>query len=279
MMHSGSRLNPSTRRVAMFFLPGLLFAIVIYLFAGPIAQPPGYHGFADTRHVMGLPHAGDVLTNLAFLVIGGWGLWFLAHRELSGRSFIDVRERRLFRWFFIGVFLTGLGSGLYHLDPGNDSLVWDRLAMALAFMSIFAAVIAERVKMSVGVALLGPLVAMGVASVLWWIWTEHEGHGDLRWYLIVQFYPLLTVPLMLLFLKTPYTRGNDYWALIFCYATAKIAELLDHEIFDLSQGLISGHNLKHLLAAAGTAWILRMLWLRRARLPLTVEAPGLSRPG
>ncbi|MGB5641349.1 MAG: hypothetical protein WBM63_19760, partial [Sedimenticolaceae bacterium] len=86
-------------------------------------------------------------------------------------------------------------------------------------------------------------------------------------------------PLMLLFLKTPYTRGNDYWALIFCYATAKIAEFLDYEIFDLSQGFITGHNLKHLLAAAGTAWILRMLWMRRARLPLTVEAPGLSRPG
>lgn len=252
----------------MCFLPGILFVAVFMFYTGPIPQPLSYHGFADTRRILEIPHTGDVVTNLAFLLTGGLGLWFLAQRELSGRSFIDVRERRLFWWFFIGVAMTGLSSGVYHLHPDNDSLAWDRLSIAVAFMSLFAAVIAERVKVSVGVALLAPLLMMGLTSVLWWIWTEHGGRGDLRWYLMVQFYPLLTISLMLLLLKTPYTRGNDYWALVLCYATAKIAELLDHEIFEFSRGLISGHNLKHLLAAAGTVWLLRMLWLRRARLPL-----------
>jgi len=128
--------------------------------------------------------------------------------------------------------------------------------------------IAERVKLSIGVALLGPLVAIGVVSVLWWIWTEHIGQGDLRWYLMVQFYPMLTVALMLLLLPTPYTRGNDYWGLFFFYAAAKVVEVLDHKIFNLTEGLTSGHNLKHLFAAAGAAWLLRMLWLRQARSPL-----------
>ena len=65
-----------------------------------------------------------------------------------------------------------------HLEPDNYSLVWDRLPMAVAFMSIFAVMVAERVKSSIGVALLWPLIAIGIASILWWIWKEHIGQGD-----------------------------------------------------------------------------------------------------
>lgn len=260
--------QPSTRRIAAALLPGLLVGVIM-LVNDPIPQPLSYHDFADTRVLLGIPHAGDVLTNLAFFIVGVWGLWFLAQPRYSGRSFIDGRERRLFQCFFTGVFLTAFGSGWYHLEPDNYSLVWDRLPMAVAFMSIFATVIAERVKLNTGVTLLGPLVAIGVASVLWWIWTEHTGHGDLRWYLMVQFYPILTIALMLLLLPTPYTRGNDYWGLFFFYAAAKDVEVFDYQTFYLTQSLVSGHNLKHLFAAAGAAWLLRMLWLRQESRPLT----------
>ena len=254
-------------RIAAAILPGLVLGAAFMLFAGPIPHPPGYHDFSDVRVFLGIPHVGDVFTNLAFIVIGAWGLWFLRQPKLSRHAFIDRRERRLFQWYFLGVFLTGFGSGWYHLQPDNYSLVWDRLPMALAFMSIFAVMLAERVKLSIGVALLGPLVAIGVASVLWWILTEHIGRGDLRWYLMVQFYPMFTIVLMLLLLPTPYTRGADYWGLFLFYAAAKIVELLDHQLLGVTNGVISGHNLKHLFAAAGVAWLLRMLWLRQPRPP------------
>ena len=259
---------PSAWRFTAALLPGMLVGILM-LAEGPIPQPLSYHDFTDTRVVLGIPNAGDVLTNLAFFIVGAWGLWFLKQPRYSGQSFIDGRERRLFQWFFTGVFLTAFGSGWYHLNPDNYSLVWDRLPMAVAFMSIFATVIAERVKLNTGITLLWPLVAIGVASVLWWIWTEQSGHGDLRWYLMVQFYPFITVALMLLLLPTPYTRGNDYWGLFFFYAAAKIAEEFDQQVFSLTQSIVSGHSLKHVFAAAGAAWLLRMLWLRQKRRPLT----------
>ena len=258
-------LKVSPWRIAAALLPGLVAAVFFILKTDPLPQDLSYHDFADTRVLMGIPHAGDVLTNLAFVIVGVAGLWSLAQQKLIMRSFIDGRERRLFQWLFMGVFLTGLGSGCYHLEPDNYSLVWDRLPMAISFMSIFAIMITERIKLSLGIALLGPLIAIGIASVLFWIWTEHMGQGDLRWYLVVQFYPMLTIAFMLLFLPTRYTHGNDYWGLFILYATAKVMEVLDHEIYNLTQGLISGHNLKHLFAAAAAAWILRMLWLRRPR--------------
>jgi hypothetical protein len=257
--------NISSWRVTAALVPGLMAGLYFILTTDPLPQPLSYHDFADTRVLLGIPHAGDVVTNLAFVIAGARGLWFLAQGNHGTRTFVDQRERRLFRWFFVGVLLTGLGSGCYHLAPDNDSLVWDRIPMAIGFMSIVAIMIAERVKLSLGVALLVPLMAIGTGTVIWWIWTEHAGRGDLRPYLVVQFYPMITIALMLLLLPTPYTRGNYYWGLFVFYAAAKVVEMLDHEIFDLTQGVASGHNLKHLFAAGGAAWVLRMLSLRQPR--------------
>ena len=266
-MEQSKSLNVGSWRIAAAFLPGLIVALYFLGRAGPIAQPLGYHDFADTRALFGIPNAGDVLTNLAFVIVGVCGLWFLARPNRKKRTFMDDRERRFFQLLFVGVLLTGIGSGWYHLAPDNYSLVWDRVPMAIGFMSIVAIMIAERVKPSLGIALVGPLIAIGVASVFWWIWTEHAGRGDLRPYLFVQFYPMITVALILLLLPTPYTHGNDYWVLFVFYAAAKTVEFFDREIFELTHGLASGHNLKHLFAAAGAAWILRMLWVRRPCVP------------
>lgn len=271
--------NVNSWRVAAAFLPGLLVGLYFILTTGPIPQPLSYHDFADTRVLFAIPRAGDVLTSLAFAAVGAWGLWFLAHPNRNVRTFLDRRERRLFQWLFMGVLLTGFGSAWYHLEPDNDSLVWDRLPMTIGFMSITAIIIAERVKPFLGSSLLVPLVAIGMGTVFWWIWTEHAGRGDLRPYLVVQFYPMITVAFMLLLLPTPYTRGNDYWGLFVLYAAAKVVEILDHQIYGLTHGLVSGHNLKHIFAATGAAWILRMLWLRQPRLPSSMPQSNAANAG
>ena len=246
-------------------MPGLLLAVLFLLAVDPVAQPQSYHLFADKRILLHIPHAGDVLSNLALIIAGAWGLWFVSRSPLLTKAFINASEQRNYRWLFFGVFLTGFGSGWYHLSPDNYSLVWDRLPMTIAFMSMLAVMITERVSLSFGAALLKPLLLVGLASVLWWIWTEHGGHGDLRLYLIVQFYPIMTMFLMLLFLPSPYTHGQYYWGVLLFYVMAKAAELLDYQLYEFTQGVISGHNLKHLFAALAVSLLLRMLYLRKKR--------------
>lgn len=46
------------------------------------------------------------------------------------------------------------------------------------------------------------------------------------------------------------------------YAVAKVAETFDQEIYDLEQ-IVSGHTIKHLLAAVAIYLIVRMLQKRR----------------
>ncbi|MBI3099243.1 MAG: alkaline phytoceramidase [Planctomycetes bacterium] len=236
------------------------------LWHGPVPQDPEYHCFADQRTLWGIPHFGDVITNIPFVIAGVLGLWVVLARLRIGPegAFREARERIPYAVLFAALSLTGFGSAYYHHTPTNATLFWDRLPLTLVFMSLFSIVIGEHVSPLVGRRLFLPLLTVGAASMLLWRCGEAagEGQGDLRLYGMVQFYPMLAIPLILLTFRPLYTHGVYYWEVVGWYAAAKITELLDHEIFALN-GAISGHNLKHGLAAAGCWWLVRMLQRRR----------------
>ena len=97
--------------------------------------------------------------------------------------------------FFIGVALVSAGSAYYHWAPSNDRLLWDRLPMSIAFMAFCSAIIADRIDSKAGnVWLLPVLIGLGLASLVYWNWTESLGRGDLRFYGFVQFYPMIAIP-------------------------------------------------------------------------------------
>ncbi|MGH8487786.1 MAG: ceramidase domain-containing protein, partial [Gammaproteobacteria bacterium] len=218
------------------------------LFIDPIPQDPNYHNFADRRVFFEIPHFGDVITNMGFMLVGSIALAQLLSPARLSDAFATDRERRAWIVFFLGIMLTGLGSGWYHLQPDNTRLFWDRLPMTLTFMALVSVMVSEHIDAHVGVAMLGPLVAVGLASVVWWDYTERQGQGDLRWYGMVQFYSMVASVLVLLLFRSRYTCDYLYWVALCAYAAAKIAEHFDVEMYHLS-GWLSGHSLKHVLAA------------------------------
>jgi len=243
--------------------PFLALAIVLgvgALLAPRADLPPSYHHFADQRIWLGIPHFGDVASNIAFLIAGLWGLAFLS-RKSSLAQFVDASERWPYLFIFLGLILTALGSTYYHLAPDNDRLVWDRLPMTIVFMPLVAALIAERVNVSLGLWLLPVLIAVGMGSVMQWHFSVERGAGDLRFYVAVQIYAVLALFAALL-LPARYTRGSDLLVVAGLYVLAKICETADHQIFSAGH-LVSGHTLKHLSAGAAGFWILRMLQKRR----------------
>lgn len=234
-------------------------AVVGLVLVGPIGQDPAYHDFADRRPLLGIPNCCDVLSNAPFLVVGAAGLAAASSRRRG--AFSEPWERVGWAMAFTGLLLTAFGSAWYHFAPDNGTLFWDRLPMTLFFMPFFALTLAERVAMKVGRLSLGPLVLLGVASVFWWDRTEAAGAGDLRAYAIVQFVPMLAIPLMLLLLPGRYTRRRDVFLACGWYLVAKGMEALDTQVFALG-GIVSGHTLKHLAAAVAPAFLVRHLWLR-----------------
>jgi len=250
-----------SRRTGIAVLAGVTIAIFAgALVASRVAQPVAYHNFADQRAWLGIPNFGDVASNAGFAIAGIWGLLVLLGQP-SRVVFVDAREPWLYVIAFAGMILVALGSGYYHLAPDNERLVWDRLPMTIVFMSLVAAMFAERISVRAGLAALPVLLVLGVGSVWQWHWSEVRGAGDLRVYAAVQAYAVVSL-LVILLLPPRYTRRGDLLVVVGFYVLAKLLETFDQTIFSAGH-IVSGHTLKHLAAAAAGWWILRMLERRR----------------
>ena len=247
-------LAPERKRMAGEALGILaLVAALALLLCKPIHQAASYHDFHDTRALLGIPNLLNVLSNLPFVAIGLAGLNWLAGPQHG----MPLPLVRAYATLMTGTLLTGIGSAWYHYAPTHASLVWDRLPMAIAFMGLFAVMIGERLSLDACRWLLAPLVGFGIASVLYW-----QVFDDLRPYVLTQFLPLLTIPLLLAWLPAAYSRGRDIMAVLGIYGVAKGLEFADGAIFCLGPS-VSGHTLKHIAAAVGAALLLRMLQARR----------------
>jgi hypothetical protein len=249
---------PLKRCIRLLLISGLtLAAIIAIAFVPRIPQSEAYHNFADQRTLLGVRKFLDVISNLAFLLVGVLGLFFVARPD-SRSCFLQPSERRPYVTFFLGVTLTCFGSAYYHLSPNNDRLMWDRLPMTIAFMSLLAAVIAERINLKAGLALLLPMLLIGASSVVYWHLSERSGDGDLRPYIIVQYYSALVMVLIVVMSPARYTGTGQLLIALILYIFAKGLEALDSAVFGLGR-IVSGHTLKHLAAAVAVWFILHML--------------------
>ena len=252
------RLPPDRKVLGLWLLAAALAGLAWLL--PRIPQPLQYHDFADRRACFGVANCFDTASNALFVLAGLAGLYFLS--SMAGRrAFIDAREAIPYRLFFIVAILVGLGSGYYHLAPDNGRLLWDRAAISLALMSLFAALLCERVSITAGLRLLPLLYAAGLGSVAWWGWSEAHGSGDLRAYGLVQLYPMLLMPLLLWLYPPRYSGDKDILAVIGLYLLALLCDLTDHRIAALT-GFVSGHTVKHIVAALAMYWVVARLGRR-----------------
>lgn len=243
-----------TRYLPLITLCAMLLAM---LYHGPIAQLPNYHDFADQTHVLGIPHAADVISNLGFALVALWG-W----KRLRNHEHFQALAGGWpgYRLFLASLFLTAFGSAWYHLAPDNARLICDRLPITLACAGLLAGVWGDTHERNS--ARLSTLLAIfAIFSVVWWYATEALGQGDLRFYLLLQGAPFILVPLWQGLHARPSGERRAFGMALLLYAAAKITELYDHEIGALLG--MTGHTLKHLLAT-GAAGVIVINLVRRA---------------
>jgi hypothetical protein len=238
--------------LVVVLLAALLPAIFL---AGPIAQFADYHNLADQRPILGIAHFWNIVSNLPFLVVGLMGL-----RQLSVR-----REDAAEAWAMVfgGAALVAFGSSWYHADPNDVTLIWDRLPIGVAFMGFLVALLIEHLDEMHGrfarLQLL-PLTLLSVVAIWWW-----KATGDLSLWVWVQVAPMLAVVLVLALLPGRYSHRRYLAYALACYAAAKLFELGDSQVMQWSGGIVSGHVLKHLAAAAGV-WCFYVMLRQRSAL-------------
>ncbi len=262
-IHARARVSrPATRRAKIATLLALAaLAVTCILLVPPVTRPAAYYQFADARTLLGVPHFMDVASGLPWLLVGMLGLLFVAHTPARqhGGAFADGQERAAFGVLFGAIALIAFGSGYFHLTPSPATLLWDRLPMAVTFMSLFAIVLRERIGGPVARALLVPVVALGGGSGLQWHYTETLGSGDERLYGVVQFFPMIVLPILLLWVPAGAFSTRDLFLVLGIYTVSHLFEAADRPVFALTNGIISGHTMKHACAVVASIWLLRMM--------------------
>jgi predicted membrane channel-forming protein YqfA (hemolysin III family) len=258
-------------KMRMVFLVGMtVLALALALFLPAMPQPLAYHDFADKRQVYGIENFLDVVSNLAFMLVGLAGLILVLRRRTC---FETPAERWPYAVFAIGVLLTGAGSCYYHLEPNNETLFWDRLPMTISFMSLIAAQLVDRIDVRAGLLALVPMLVLGVASVVYWILTERAGRGNVLPYAVLQAYSVIVLLQLAALHPSRYTYGNAIYAVFAGYVLAKGFEHFDREIFELT-GAVSGHTLKHVAAGLAGLPVVYMLWRRELVVHASVSPVG-----
>jgi len=237
------------REIVLFLV--IIFSFIFFFLQDPIHQNSLSHQFADDRTLLGIPNFFNLITNILFFVVGWLGL-----------SFCLKNKQREAPWswalMFLGVVMVCFGSSYYHWSPNNQSLVWDRLPMTVGFMGLTVAFVTEYVNEKLEKYLLLPAILLGITSVLIWVFTD-----DLRIYFWVQAFPFLCILLMVLVFRGRYSHQSYLLYGVLLYILAKVTEAKDGEIYTFTEGNISGHSLKHLLAGLGVYFIYLMLKFRK----------------
>ena len=247
------------RRTRLLLLVAICLTAAVAVIRVPrVPLGSSYHVFADKRELLGIPNAGDVLSNLPFFLVGMWALIWLSLPS-SRSAFLDRRERIPYLVFFAGVMLTGVGSFWYHLAPSDSRLPWDLLPMTCSFIALIVATYMERVNLPRGFLALIPMLLAGSSTVAYWYFST-----DYKYYLFLQFFSPVVLAL-LIGLFPPRYSGVRYLVIAFgFYVAAKLFETYDFAIYQHLGQVVSGHSLKHVTAALACIWILEMLRRRQA---------------
>jgi hypothetical protein len=246
---AGVSVAAARKRGYVLALAGIVLAVLAFALP-PVAQPQAYHGFADARGWLGVPNFGDVMSNLAFLLVGVLGLSAMREPRVQAMGKINVHAYAL---TFAGLALTAFGSAYYHWAPSDARLVWDRLPMTLVFMPLLAATLAERLRWRSDLPLLG-LSLLGVGCVVYWSIT-----GNLLPYFVAEGGSILLLLLAVALLPTRWSGRAQLFAVLGTYLVAFACEQGDKPVFQATGGTVSGHTIKHLVAALAFYLLLRML--------------------
>lgn len=239
-------------RMLMAACAGLL---ALALFGPYVSQPAHQHAFADQRMWGSIPFAMDVLSNLAFALWGIAGLTCLYRlvKRISGNT-----EHALTCLFFTGLVCTAVASSRYHWQPDDAGLGIDRLGMVLAFAGLLGLAAAGHISHRAGAAVAAAVLVLGPLSIWFWL-----ASGDVLSWLVIQFGGMALMLWMAAIKPMPGALPVRWGVVVAVYAAAKLLELADHQIYEMTLHAVSGHSLKHVVASFA-AWpvVAAVVWAR-----------------
>jgi len=189
---------------------------IVSLLTKPVPIPKGYHDFADKRTLIkGIPNTLDILSNLAIALPGIY----------------LICEQKKLSFLSINILLLAITSVYYHINPNDTTIFLDMIFLASVNTIIFSFFVNKEIGQVVYV--------LGILSVLYWKRT-----GDIRLYEFLK----IGIPIYALIQLITNDKVSHYLVpFIILGVLVRYTEFNDKAIFTLTNGLISGHTIKHIL--------------------------------
>ena len=216
-------------------------AIVVVALTTTITRGPEFHHYADGRTWLGIPHAGDVVSNLAFLIVAA-----------MPRSMVPYGTA-----VRAGVAWIGIGSAAYHVAPSDALLALDWLPIAITLALLSASVVRDRGGPGPAALVVGPLLA--IAAVGYWIAGGGTHGGNMAPYVAVQLAGI-ALPAIAVLLAPGAICARWLWIGVIGFVVARLFGAYDRALLEAIG--VSGHSMKHVAAAFAAACALRALMRR-----------------
>jgi hypothetical protein len=183
-----------------------------------------YHNFADKDKYT------DILTNLPILIAG---LYILSYKNQK------------LKVLGIHVILLSIASSYYHINPNNNTILIDLLSISLISSLLIMYLLNIRNNY---IKIL--LYLLSIGTVLYWKYSSNLLPYSLFW---------LSVTILLLYKY--YDTKYKYKSLLIVglIIAIRIVEIYDKQIYKLTNNILSGHSLKHILAGIGIYLIANLL--------------------
>ena len=179
--------------------------------------PKSYHNFVDKRKFMGVNNTMNVLSNLFFL----YPAIYLLMKQNNDKT----------KFLALIIFGLAITSAYYHLKPNNHTIFMDMIFVISLNTLVLSYFVDENLGYLMGI--------LGISSVVLWNVTN-----DIRPYTLLQIGILIFCCFKLY--ETP---AKDYiLPVIGVGISVRLVEMFDSQIYKLTNKLISGHTLKHILA-------------------------------
>lgn len=239
-------MNKEQKNIYYLFL-GLLFVSGLGQVLELFHLPEHYHHFVDERSFFGTHRFFDTVSNIGFLLVG---ILFTKEMLLKGE-----KDSNLIL-VTIGTILIFFGSSYYHLLPENSRLLWDRLPISIVFAGVLSYslqvnnLIKESWKKNFNI---GYLIFSIMSVAIWYIGSLTQQNW-LAPYVFIQFGGMIL--LSYIAIKGQNKEFNkSIMKVLLLYVIAKLFEHYDVQFFELTNGNISGHTIKHMVAALALyAW-------------------------
>jgi hypothetical protein len=231
-------------------------AMLASLFVHRMPQPGAYHFFADTRTCLNIPNFFNAASNVGFLVVGvGMLTWLYTQRRKFPAMFIERGELGIFVVLYTATLMVTFGSAYYHLAPDNARLFWDRLPMTLVASAFVGAIFADRFGARIGWRALIILFVLSCGSLVYWLASQSWAQDNVWPYVATVYGGLFFALVAMMLFPSRYTQAHAAWVTLAIYIAAMAFDSwLDAPLYAAIEAL-SGHSLKHLLAALALFWL------------------------